>query len=71
MNGYGFGYSVLVSDNEGNEFVCTLDNSICTLDERNEFVCTLDSNRKIPNKLEELTEHERSSCRNSVSVIGA
>ena len=70
MNGYGFGYSVWVNDNEGKEFICTLDNSVCTLDERNEVVCTLDSNRKIPHKIEELSMRERSSCRNSISVIG-
>ena len=70
MNGYGFGYTVLVTNDEGKEFVCTLD-SVCTLDERNEVVCTLDSNRKIPRKIDELSEFERNSCRNSVSVFGA
>jgi hypothetical protein len=71
MDGYGFEYSVLVNDAEGKEFVCTLDDSVCTFDERNEFVCTLDSNREIPTRFEELSARERSSCRSSVSVIGA
>jgi len=76
MNGYGYGYgygygcSILINDNEGNELVCTLD-SYCTLDECNEVVCTLDGNRKVPRKLEELSERERSSCRRSISVLGA
>ena len=65
----GYGCTVWVNDNEGKEFICTLD-SMCTLDECNEFIGTLDSDRKIPKKLEELTEHERSSCRSSVAVFG-
>ena len=65
----GFGCSVWVNDKEGREDICTLD-SLCSLDECNEVVSTLDSNRKIPNKLEELSAHERLSCRNSVAVIG-
>ena len=70
MNKYGYGYSILINDKEGKEFICALE-SVCTLDERNEVVCTLDSNRQIPNKLEELSERERSSCLRSVSVLGA
>lgn len=70
MNGYGFGLTVLVNDTEGKEFVCALE-SVCTLDERNEVVCTLDSNRKIPTKIEELSERERSSCQGSISIFGA
>ena len=68
MNDYGYGCSVLVKDNEGKGLICTLD-SICSLDECNEVISTLDSNRKIPTKIEELSAHERSSCRSS--VIGA
>lgn len=71
MKGYGFGYTFLVNDNEGREFICTLDNSVCTLDERNEVVCTLESTRKIPTKFEELSETERSTCRSSISIPGA
>ena len=56
------GCSVLVKDNIGDKFICTLD-SLCSLDRCNEVVSTLDSNRKIPNKLEELSAPERSSCR--------
>lgn len=47
---------VVVKDEEGKKFVCTLDN------ECNDSACALDSNRIIPTQLEELTEHERSSC---------
>lgn len=71
MEGYGFGYTFLVDDEEGREFICTLDNSVCTLDERNEVVCTLDSTRKIPTKYAELSERERYTCRNIASTPGA
>lgn len=47
---------VLVDDEDGRAFICTLEHK-CS-----EYVCSLDSKRKIPNKLEELTEHERCSC---------
>ena len=70
MDGYGYGCSVLVNDNVGNEFVCTLD-SICSLDECNEVVCTMDSNRNVPRKFDELSERERSTCRSSILVLGA
>jgi len=66
----GFGCSIWVNDKEGKEYICTLD-SLCSLDACNEVVFTLDSNREIPNKLDELSAHERSSCRASVSVFGA
>ena len=66
----GSGCSVWVNDKEGKEFICTLD-SMCSLDECNEVISTLDSNRKIPNKFEELSEHERASCRSSASIFGA
>lgn len=70
MKDYGYGCSVLVKDTEGKELICTLD-SICSLDECNEVVCTLEGNREIPIKFEELSARERSSCRRSVSVMGA
>jgi hypothetical protein len=47
----GHGCLVLVKDNIGDKFICTLD-SLCSLDGCNEIVSTLDGNRKIPNKLE-------------------
>ena len=47
---------VVVEDEEGRAFICTLEHK-CS-----EYVCRLDSNRKIPRKLEELSEHERRSC---------
>lgn len=55
------GCSVLVSGDLGDKFICTLDSS-CSLDRRNK-VSRLDGNRKIPTKLEELSAHERRSCR--------
>ena len=64
------GCAVLINDNDGNEFICTLD-SLCSLDECNEVVSTLESDRKIPRNLEELSEHERHSCRSSILVLGA
>lgn len=69
MNEYD-GCSILINDEAGNEFICTLD-SMCSLDECKEVVCTLDSNRELPKRLEELSEHERSSCRSSILVLGA
>jgi len=69
MNDYGC--SVLVNDNEGNQVFCTLEDIVCSLSERNEVICTIDINRKIPDKFEELSEYERSTCRSSVSVFGA
>ena len=56
------GCSVLVSGNLGDKFICTLDNS-CSLDKRNKVVSALDGERKIPTKLEDLSAHERKSCR--------
>lgn len=73
MNGYEYGYAmhdVLINDEAGNEFICTLD-SCCSLGESNEVVCTLDSNRKMPHYLAELSARERSSCRSSILVLGA
>jgi hypothetical protein len=35
-----------------------------------EFVCSLDSNRKSPKQLDELSEHERSSCRDVNEIVG-
>jgi hypothetical protein len=61
MNDYGYGCSVLVKDDVGSEFICTLD-SFCSSGEYNDVVCTLDSNRKIPVNIGELSEHERNSC---------
>ena len=58
----GHGCSVLVSGNLGDKFICTLDTS-CSLDKRNKVVSMLDGNRKIPTTLEELSAHERRSCR--------
>jgi hypothetical protein len=51
MNGYeGL---VWVNDNDGKEFVCSLDN-----------------NRKSPTKFDDLSEHERGSCRNVNEIVG-
>ncbi len=47
---------VVVEDEEGRAFICTLEHK-CS-----EYVCRLDNNRKTPRKLEELSEHERRSC---------
>jgi len=47
---------VLVDDEEGRVFICTLDHK-CS-----DFVCRLNRIRKIPNKISELPEHERNSC---------
>lgn len=47
---------VVVHDETGRTFICTLDHK-CT-----EFLCSLERRRKIPNKLDELSEHERRSC---------
>lgn len=38
--------------------------------EGREFVCTLDSNRTSPKRMEDLTEHERSSCQDTSALIG-
>jgi hypothetical protein len=54
---------VLVDDEEGRAFICTLDHK-CS-----EFVCKLDGNRKIPNKLDDLSEHERRSCIKFFGII--
>jgi len=62
-----YGCSVWVKDNAGNALLCTLD-SICSLDECNRVVGTLENNRKIPSNFEELSEHERRSCRSSVGA---
>ena len=48
---------VVVDDGEGRAMICTLEHK-CS-----EFVCRLDSNRKLPRKIEELSEHERDSCK--------
>jgi len=47
---------VAVNDEKGRAFICTLDHKF------NEIIGRLDRYRKIPNKLEELSEHERRSC---------
>ena len=47
---------VVVDDADGKTFICTLDHKL------REFFYGLKRNRKIPNKLEELSEHERRSC---------
>jgi len=64
------GCSILVKDNLGDKFVCTLD-SLCSLDECKDVVSTLDSNRKVPTKIEELSAHERRSCRDFGPTAGA
>jgi len=58
----GRGCLVLVKDSMGDKFICTLD-SLCSLDKCKEAVSTLDSQRTIPTKIEELSAHERRSCR--------
>ncbi len=35
-----------------------------------EFVCSLDSNRESPKKYDDLSEHERQSCRNVNEIVG-
>lgn len=58
------GCSILVKDNLGDKF-------ICTLDECKDTVSTLDSNREVPTKIEELSAHERRSCRDFGPTPGA
>lgn len=48
---------VVVSDETGRSFICTLDPNKCS-----EFLCRLERYPKIPRKLEELSEHERRTC---------
>jgi hypothetical protein len=52
---------VWVTDNQGKEFLCTLDS---------ECNDALESNRKIPQKFEELSMCERVSCRDVDEVLG-
>ena len=66
----GHGCSVLVKDNLGDKFICTLD-SLCSLDKCKDVVSTLDGNRKVPNKTEDLSVHERGSCRDFGPTAGA
>ena len=66
----GHGCLVLVKDNAGDKFICALD-SLCSLDKCKEVVSTLDSNRKIPNKIDELSAHERRSCRDLGPLVEA
>lgn len=66
----GHGCSILVKDNLGDKFICTLD-SLCSLDECKGVVSTLDGNRKVPDKIEELSAHERRSCRDFGPTAGA
>ena len=66
----GHGCLVLVKDTIGDKFICTLD-SLCSLDKCKEVVSTLDSQRKIPTKIEELSAHERRSCRDLGPSAGA
>ena len=47
---------VVVDDEEGQAFICTLDHKL------SELFWGLDRERKIPHKLKELSKHERSSC---------
>ena len=61
---------VLVKDNSGDKFICSLD-SLCSLDKCKEVVSTLNINRKIPTKMEELSAHERRSCRDLGPLVEA
>jgi len=65
----GHGCKVLVKDSIGDRFICTLD-SLCSLNKCKEVVSTLDSQR-IPTKIEELSAHERRSCRDLGPSVGA
>jgi hypothetical protein len=56
---------VWLHDDVGTVFLCELDRGLC-----DDFVCTLDSDRDIPEKIKELSDHERSSCWNVSSVVG-
>ena len=47
---------VVVDDAEGKTFICSRDHKL------REFFCGLNRNRKVPNKFEELSVHERRSC---------
>lgn len=66
----GHGCSILVKDKLGDKFICTLD-SLCSLDECKDAVSTLDGKRKVPTKIEELSAHERRSCRDFGPTVGA
>ena len=66
----GHGCSILVKDDLGDKFICTLD-SLCSVDECKDVVSTLDSNRKVPTKIEDLSAHERRSCRDFGPTSGA
>ena len=66
----GHGCKVLVKDSIGDKFICALD-SLCSLDKCKGVVSTLDSQRKIPTKIEELSTHERRSCRDLGPSVGA
>lgn len=64
------GCSILVKDNLGDKFICTLD-SLCSLDKCKDVVSTLDGKRKVPTKVEDLSAHERRSCRDFGPTSGA
>lgn len=64
------GCLVLVKDNLGDKFICKLD-SLCSLDKCKDVVSTLDGNRKVPTKIEDLSAHERGSCRDFGPTAGA
>lgn len=53
---FGYGHIVLVTDEEGRKFVCTLETEV------SELACEPDSNQEVSIKFEKLTERERSSC---------
>jgi len=61
---------VLVKDNLGDKFICKLD-GFCSLDKCKDVVFTLDGNRKVPTKTEDLSAHERRSCRDFGPTSGA
>jgi len=66
----GHGCLVMVKDTLGDKFICTLD-SLCSLDKCNDVVSTLDGHRKVPTTIEELSAHERRTCRDFGPTAGA
>lgn len=54
---------IAVNDEEGRVLICKLDH------ECSESVCRLDNYGKIPRKFKDLSEHERSSCKELLANI--
>jgi len=56
---------VRVKNKEGKVFVCGV---VCEVG--SELTCTWDNDREVPRRLEDLSEHERNSCRALDEAIG-